>query len=121
MADTGQRTDRGGQGPPVLDETAPLLEITGLRTDIVLKESTVHAVDGVDLTVRAGECLGLVGESGCGKTMTALSVIRLLPTGGHIVDGSVRLGGMELLEQDEARMQQVRGGSVGMIFQDPLT
>ena len=100
---------------------APLLEVRGLRTDIRLKRSTVHAVDGVDLTVRAGETLGLVGESGCGKTMTALSVIRLLPAGGEVVAGSIRLDGVDVLGLDEAELRQVRGGTVGMIFQDPLT
>ena len=99
----------------------PLLEVRGLRTDIRLKRSTVHAVDGVDLTVRAGETLGLVGESGCGKTMTALSVIRLLPAGGEVVAGSIRLDGVDVLGLDEAELRQVRGGTVGMIFQDPLT
>jgi peptide/nickel transport system ATP-binding protein len=99
----------------------PLLEVRGLRTDIRLKRSTVHAVDGVDLTVRAGETLGLVGESGCGKTMTALSVIRLLPAGGEVVAGSIRLDGVDVLGLDEAELRQVRGNTVGMIFQDPLT
>jgi peptide/nickel transport system ATP-binding protein len=99
----------------------PLLEIKGLRTDIALKRSTVHAVDGVDLKVNAGEMLGIVGESGCGKTMTALSVIRLLPPGGRVVGGSVTLDGVDILGLDDAGLRQVRGESVGMIFQDPLT
>lgn len=93
----------------------------GLRTDIRLKRSTVHAVDGVDLTVRAGETLGLVGESGCGKTMTALSLIRQLPAGGEVVDGTVRLEGVDLLTLDDTEMRQVRGNLIGMVFQDPLT
>ena len=101
--------------------TSPLLEISGLRTQIKLKRSTVHAVDGVDLSVRAGETLGLVGESGCGKTITALSIIQLLPPGGHVVDGSIVLDGVDLLQLDENEMRQVRGNSVGMVFQDPLT
>ena len=105
--------------PPT--EPPPLLEVRGLRTDIRLKRSTVHAVDGVDLTVRAGETLGLVGESGCGKTMTALSLIRQLPAGGEVVDGTVRLGGVDLLALDDTEMRQVRGNLIGMVFQDPLT
>ena len=121
MAEPVPRHELTPLGSARFDETTPLLEITGLRTDIVLKRSTVHAVDGVDLTLGAGECLGLVGESGCGKTMTALSVIRLLPTGGHVVGGSVELGGVDLLGLDARAMRQVRGGSIGMIFQDPLT
>ena len=105
--------------PPT--EPPPLLEVRGLRTDIRLKRSTVHAVDGVDLTVRAGETLGLVGESGCGKTMTALSLIRQLPAGGEVVDGTVRLDGVDLLALDDTEMRQIRGNLIGMVFQDPLT
>jgi len=100
---------------------APLLEITGLRTDINLRQSVVHAVDGVTLSVDAGETLGIVGESGCGKTMTALSIMNLLPTGGHIVGGSIRLGGSQINELDDVAMQRIRGNEIGMIFQDPLT
>ena len=74
---------------------SPLLEIEDLRTDIRLRRSTVHALDGVSLTVDPGECLGIVGESGCGKTMTALSVMRLLPPGGHITGGRISIGGRE--------------------------
>ena len=99
----------------------PLLEVTGLRTYLQLKRSTVHAVDGVDLTVRSGETLGLVGESGCGKTMTVLSLIRLLPAGGRVVDGTIRLDGQDLLTLDDDAMRQIRGARIGMIFQDPLT
>ena len=67
---------------------APLLEINDLRTEIRLKQAVVHAVDGVSLQLEPGETLGIVGESGCGKTMTALSIMKLLPTGGSIVSGS---------------------------------
>jgi peptide/nickel transport system ATP-binding protein len=100
---------------------APLLEITDLHTEIRLRRSTVHAVDGISLRVEAGETLGIVGESGCGKTITALSVMKLLPTGGHITGGSIRLGGTEITALPEDDMRQVRGNEVGMIFQDPLT
>jgi peptide/nickel transport system ATP-binding protein len=100
---------------------APLLEITDLRTEIKLKQAVVHAVDGVSLHVDPGETLGIVGESGCGKTMTALSIMKLLPTGGHITGGSIRLGGTEISSLSEDDMRQVRGNEVGMIFQDPLT
>ena len=72
---------------------APLLEINDLRTEIRLKQAVVHAVDGVSLHVEPGETLGIVGESGCGKTMTALSIMNLLPTGGSIVGGSIKLDG----------------------------
>ena len=100
---------------------APLLEITDLHTEIRLKHGIVHAVDGVSLHVEPGETLGIVGESGCGKTMTALSIMNLLPTGGSIVGGSIRLGGAEISSLSDEDMRQVRGNEIGMIFQDPLT
>ena len=100
---------------------APLLEITDLRTEIKLREGVVHAVDGVSLSVDAGETLGIVGESGCGKTMTALSVMQLLPPGGQIAAGSVRLNGLEISALAESDLRNIRGNEIGMIFQDPLT
>ncbi|HEV2374816.1 MAG TPA: ABC transporter ATP-binding protein [Streptosporangiaceae bacterium] len=100
---------------------APLLEIKDLRTDIRLKNATVHAVDGVSFHVDPGETLGVVGESGCGKTMTALSVMNLLPVGGHIVGGSVLLNGTDISKLGEEDMRKIRGNEIGMIFQDPLT
>jgi peptide/nickel transport system ATP-binding protein len=100
---------------------APLLEIEDLHTDIRLRRSTVHALDGVSLTVDPGECLGIVGESGCGKTMTALSVMRLLPPGGHITGGRISVGGRDVTALDDEGMRQVRGNEVGMVFQDPMT
>ena len=100
---------------------APLLEIEDLRTDIRLRSATVHALDGVSLTVEAGECLGIVGESGSGKTMTALSIMQLLPPGGHIIGGSITLGGADIAALDDRGMRQIRGNEIGMIFQDPMT
>ena len=100
---------------------APLLEIENLHTEIRLKQATVHAVDGVSLRIDPGETLGVVGESGCGKTMTALSIMNLLPVGGHIVKGSIRLEGREISGLDDEAMRSVRGNEIGMIFQDPLT
>ena len=100
---------------------APLLEIEDLRTDIRLRTATVHALDGVSLTVEAGECLGIVGESGSGKTMTALSIMQLLPPGGHIIGGSITLGGADIAALDDRGMRQIRGNEIGMIFQDPMT
>ena len=97
----------------------PVLQITDLHTEIRRNGMTVRAVDGVSLTVGAGECLGLVGESGCGKTMTARSVMRLLPAGGAITAGSVVLAGTELTALAERDMQSIRGNDVGMVFQDP--
>jgi peptide/nickel transport system ATP-binding protein len=100
---------------------APLLQVENLRTDIRLRTATVHALDGVSLTVEAGECLGIVGESGCGKTMTALSVMQLLPPGGHITGGRIMLAGQEISALGDDAMRRVRGNEVGMIFQDPMT
>ena len=97
----------------------PVLRITDLHTEIRRNGATVRAVDGVSLSVAAGECLGLVGESGCGKTMTARSVMRLLPPGGAITAGSVVLAGTDLTALSERDMQTVRGNEVGMVFQDP--
>src|SRR5260370_26711217 len=100
---------------------APLLEIEDLRTYIRLKQGTVHAVDGVSLHVDPGETLGIVGESGCGKTMTALSVMNLLPVGGHIVEGNIWLDGREITGLNDETMRNIRGNEIGMIFQDPPT
>jgi len=99
----------------------PLLQITGLRTHIQLTSSVVHAVDGIDLTISAGETLGLVGESGCGKSMTGLSIMRLLPQGGRIVEGSIRFDGKELATASDADMRRIRGNDIGMVFQDSST
>ncbi len=101
---------------------APLLDITNLRTEIKLRQGVVHAVDGVSFEVEPGQTLGIVGESGCGKTMTALSIMNLLPTGGSIVgDSSIKLNGQELSTLSEEHMRSIRGNEIGMIFQDPLT
>jgi peptide/nickel transport system ATP-binding protein len=98
-----------------------LLEITDLSTDIRLSKTVVHALDHVSLTVAAGETLGLVGESGSGKTITALSIEQLLPSGGEIVGGQVRFAGTDLVGQPESVLRGLRGGEIGMIFQDPMT
>jgi peptide/nickel transport system ATP-binding protein len=98
-----------------------LVEIEDLHTEIKLRRSVVHAIDGVSLSVAAGECLGIVGESGSGKTMTALSVMRLLPGGGVITGGRISLADTEITALTEEQMQRVRGNAVGMVFQDPLT
>jgi peptide/nickel transport system ATP-binding protein len=98
-----------------------VLEIEGLRTEFRLRHSTVVAVDDVSFHVDEGECVGLVGESGCGKTTTGLSIMRLLPNIGHVTAGSIRLLGHDLAPLSEKQMTKVRGNDVGMIFQDPLT
>ncbi|MHB1468317.1 MAG: dipeptide ABC transporter ATP-binding protein [Solirubrobacteraceae bacterium] len=97
---------------------ATALEIRNLSTHIELSSSTVQAVGNVDIEINAGETLGLVGESGCGKSMLGLSILNLLPNGGHIVEGSIRVGGTELVGMGESELQKVRGNRVAMIFQD---
>ena len=99
----------------------PALSITGLSTQIQLRRSVVQAVCDLDLHVDAGETLGIVGESGCGKSMTGLSIMGLLPPGGSIVAGSIRVAGTELVGMTEAQLQDIRGNSVGMVFQDSMT
>ena len=100
---------------------APLLEIEGLRTEFRLRTATVTAVDDVSLTVGEGESVGLVGESGCGKTTVGLSIMHLLPNVGHVVGGAIRLAGRDLVPLTEKEMSDVRGEQIGMVFQDPLT
>jgi oligopeptide/dipeptide ABC transporter ATP-binding protein len=98
-----------------------VLEVENLRTEFRLRSGTVGAVDGVSFTVEAGECVGLVGESGCGKSTTGLSIMKLLPNVGHVVGGSIKLLGRDLGPLKEREMQHVRGNDVAMIFQDPMT
>jgi peptide/nickel transport system ATP-binding protein len=98
-----------------------VLEVQNLHTEIRLRDSTVHAVDGVSLEVGEGETVGLVGESGSGKTMMGTSVIRLLPPGGRITAGQVLLEGRDLVGLPASEMRSVRGGEIGMVFQDPMT
>ena len=100
---------------------APLLHVHDLKTVLDGMAGTVRAIDGVSLDVRRGETFAVVGESGCGKSMTALSILRLLPESGRIVSGSVELEETELLALPEAAMRNVRGARIAMIFQEPAT
>ncbi|SFO74608.1 peptide/nickel transport system ATP-binding protein [Variovorax sp. OK605] len=99
----------------------PLLEVDNLRTHFHTLAGVVRSVDGVSYTVRAGRTLGVVGESGCGKSVTALSILRLVPTppGRHM--GAVRLRGADLMQLSEREMRQIRGNRISMIFQEPMT
>ena len=99
----------------------PLLQIKDLHTDIEIRNGVVRALSGVDLHVNPGETLGIVGESGSGKTMTALSLMGLLPQGGKVSSGSIILDGQDLTKMPLHLKRKMRGTKVGMIFQDPLT
>jgi peptide/nickel transport system ATP-binding protein len=99
-----------------------LLEIEDLRTWFFTRDGVVRAVDGVSLAVLPGETLAIVGESGCGKSVTALSVLRLVASPpGRVVSGSIRFAGRDLLALSEAEMRKVRGNDISMIFQEPMT
>jgi peptide/nickel transport system ATP-binding protein len=99
-----------------------LLEVSDLGTWFYTRQGIVKAVDGVDFEVAAGETLAIVGESGCGKSMTALSLMRLIPDPpGRIVSGAIKLAGRDLLQISEEEMRDVRGNEISMIFQEPMT
>ena len=99
-----------------------LLEIRNLNVEYDTEISTVYAVNGLDLDLDYGETLGLVGETGAGKTTTALSVIRLLPEGiGFVTDGSITLDGVDVLNAPEEKIREMRGKTLSMIFQDPMS
>jgi oligopeptide/dipeptide ABC transporter ATP-binding protein len=99
----------------------PLLEVKNLKTHFFTEDGVVHAVDGVDFVVYPGEILGLVGESGCGKSVTSLSVMRLISQPGKILEGEILLDGTDLLKLSESEMMKVRGNRISMIFQQPQT
>ncbi len=100
---------------------APLLEVRGLTAELDTPVGIARAVDGLDVDLAAGETLALLGESGCGKSMTASALMRLLPDVGYIAEGSVRLAGCELTHLTEAQMRTLRGRDMAMIFQEPGT
>ncbi|HLI23865.1 MAG TPA: ABC transporter ATP-binding protein [Acidimicrobiales bacterium] len=98
-----------------------LLEVKELKTYIRLRTKEVKAVDGLDFHVEPGETLGIVGESGCGKTMTGMTIMRLLPKGGYIAGGEINFDGKDLARISDEQMRHIRGNDIGMIFQDPMT
>ena len=98
-----------------------VLEIEDLKTHFFTRDGVVRAVDGVSYHVLKGETLGVVGESGCGKSVTALSVLRLIAKPGRIVQGSIKMSGRDLLKVSEDEMRSIRGNDVSMIFQEPMT
>ena len=99
----------------------PLLEVKNLKTHFFTEDGVVHAVDGVDFVVYPGEILGLVGESGCGKSVTSLSIMRLVSSPGKVLEGEILLDGMDLVKLTEDEMMKVRGNRISMIFQQPQT
>jgi peptide/nickel transport system ATP-binding protein len=101
--------------------TDPVIEIKGLKTQIQLTSTLVRAVDGIDLYVQPGETLGVVGESGCGKSMTGLSIMGLLPPGGAVVEGSIMFGDTDLTQLSDEELRKIRGNEIAMVFQDSLT
>jgi peptide/nickel transport system ATP-binding protein/oligopeptide transport system ATP-binding protein len=106
--------------PPEANQ--PLLQVSDLKTYFHTPEGTIRAVDGIDLELVSGEVLGLVGESGCGKSVTALSILRLIPEPpGEIVSGKVLLRGTDLLSLRPSEMRDIRGNRISMIFQEPMT
>jgi oligopeptide/dipeptide ABC transporter ATP-binding protein len=101
--------------------TDAILDVRDLRVEIPLSRGTVHAVDGASFTLRQGEALGLVGESGSGKSMTLRAILGLLPNPGRVVGGEVIFEGTDLASSSQRRLRDVRGASIGMIFQEPMT
>ena len=99
----------------------PILDVRDLRVEIPLTRGTVHAVQSASFTVEAGQALGLVGESGCGKSMTLRAILGLLPHPGHITGGEIRFAGDDLANADPKRLRDVRGARIGIIFQEPMT
>jgi oligopeptide/dipeptide ABC transporter ATP-binding protein len=108
--------------PSAVASNAPLLSVRDLTTEFVVDHGLVRAVDGVSFDVQRGEVLGVVGESGCGKSVTALSILGLLPRPrGRITKGSITFGGKDLTRLSERQMRHIRGNKIAMIFQDPMT
>lgn len=99
----------------------PILEVKGLVTNFFTESGVVEALAGIDLTVFPRESVGVVGESGCGKTQTAYSILRILASNGEIMSGQVIYKGQDLVQLSESEMRQVRGKEIAMIFQDPMT
>ena len=100
---------------------APLLRVEDLRTQFFTSRGIVHAVDGISFNVNRGETVGIVGESGSGKTMTAFSILRLVPDPGRIVSGRILFKDQDVVQMNDDDVREFRGNDVAMIFQDPMT
>ena len=103
-----------------MNTAGPVLELEDLKTFFYTHEGVARAVNGVGISLSRGEILGVVGESGCGKSLTALSILRLVPHPGRIISGAIRLGGSNLLDLSEKQMRKIRGDRISMIFQEPM-
>ena len=106
--------------PKQADPSAPLLDVVGLRTHFQLGHETVSAVDGVSFRLERGEALGIAGESGCGKTTTALSLVGLLPPNARVVGGSIKLYGIDLAGRSEDALRRYRWREIAIVFQGAM-
>jgi oligopeptide/dipeptide ABC transporter ATP-binding protein len=106
---------------PTIQKKNYILKVKGLKTYFYTEEGVIKAVDGVDFMLQAGEVLGIVGESGCGKSVTSMSLLRLISAPGEIVEGEILFGEDDLLELSEDEMRAIRGNRISMIFQQPTT
>ena len=104
-----------------MSDDRPILSVEGLRTHFFTRKGVVKAVDDVSFSLRRGEIMGLVGESGAGKSITGFSILRLIDPPGRIVAGRIAFDGEDLLTKSEAQMAKIRGDRIGMVFQDPQT
>ena len=100
---------------------SPILEVDGLRVEFWTSRGTIYAVNDISFKVAPGEMMGIVGESGCGKSVTALALLGILPRAGRAVAGSARFGGQDLLQLSDRELRRIRGKEIAMIFQDPMT
>ena len=109
------------KGTTSVSPSGNLLEVTGLKTYFKTMDGVVKAVDGVDMSIAPGKTLGVVGESGCGKSVTSLSVMRLVDAPGWIAGGEIRFENRDLVKLSEEEMRKIRGNQISMIFQEPMT
>ena len=105
----------------VSERQAPILEVEGLRVEFWTSRGTIYAVNDISFKVAPGEMMGIVGESGCGKSVTALALLGILPRAGRAVAGSAMFGGVDLLQLSDRELRRIRGKEIAMIFQDPMT
>jgi oligopeptide transport system ATP-binding protein len=104
-----------------VDDRGRLLSVEDLRVEFWTQRGTIHAVNGITFDIRPGETLGIVGESGCGKSVTALALLGILPRAGRVSTGSAIFGGRDLIQLSDSDMRDIRGRQIAMIFQDPMT